>query len=238
MNLASNIQDLSIVLAIRNYNPTLLTPDFLIGSGVVSNDWELARQPAVTPRASQIAFTNGVQIEAQPGLVSFTEGLSNRESKDLQIPDLVRRYAASLPNLNYLGIGINPRFIISFDQEAAAERFIQERILSPGSWQEFGTAPMQASVSIIYTLKDCQLRLNINSARLQVGEGTPIPAILFGGNFAYSLSGESPAEHQQSLNRIIDTWTEDVAIYRDLIDNRFLTGIKGDTVPLFPAPIL
>ena len=238
MNIASNIQDLSIVLAIRNYNPTLLTPDFLIGSGVVPGDWELARQPAVSPRASQVAFTNGVQIEAQPGAVSFNEGLNNQENKELKIPDLVRRYAASLPHLSYLGIGINPRFIISFDQEATAERFIQEKILSPGSWQEFGTAPMQASVSFIYTLKDCQLRLNINSARLQIGEGKAIPAILFGGNFAYSLSEESSAEHQQSIDRIIDTWEEDLAIYRDLINNRFLAGIKGDTVSLFPAPIL
>ena len=238
MKIASNIQDLSIVLAIRNYNPTLLTADFLIGTGVVPGNWELARQPAVSPRASQIAFTNGVQIEAQPGTVSFTEGLSNRENKDIQIPDLVRRYAASLPNFNYLGIGINPRFIITFEQEAAAESFIQERILSPGSWQEFGTAPMQASVILAYSLKECQLRVNINSARLQISEGKAIPAILFTGNFAYQLSGESSEEHQQTLNQIIDTWPEDLAIYRDLIDNRFLTGIKGDTVPLFPAPIL
>lgn len=238
MNPASNIQDLSIVLAIRNYNPTLLTPDFLIGSGVVPGDWELSRQPSVNTRASQIAFTNGVQIESQPGTVSFTEGLSNRESKDLQIPDLVRRYAASLPNLNYLGVGINPRFIITFDQEATTERFIQERILSPGSWQEFGTEPMQASVILAYNLKECQLRVNINSAKLQIGEGKAIPAILFGGNFSYSLAGESSTEHQQSLNRIIDNWQEDVTIYRDLIENRFLAGIKGDTVPLFPAPIL
>lgn len=238
MNLASNVQDLSIVLAIRNYNPTLMTPDFLSGSGVVPGDWGLARQPVISASSSQIAFTNGVQIEAQPGAVSFAEGLGNRESQSLQIPDLVRRYAASLPNLIYLGIGINPRCIVTFDEESAADRFIRETILSSGSWQEFGTAPMQASISLAYSLERCQLRVNINGAKLQIGEGKAVPAILFGGNFAYPLTGESPEEHRQNLNRIIDNWEEDLATYRDLIDNRFLAGIKGDAVSLFPAPIL
>ena len=86
--------------------------------------------------------------------------------------------------------------------------------------------------------RSCQLRVNINSARLQIGENKAIPAILFAGNFAYQLPEESSEKHQQSLNHIIDTWQEDLVIYRDLIDNRFLAEIKEGAVPLFPAPIL
>ena len=67
----STIKDLSITIAIQNYSPTLLTPDFLSGSGVVPKDWELSRQPTVSARGTQLAFTNGVQIEARPGIVKL-----------------------------------------------------------------------------------------------------------------------------------------------------------------------
>jgi hypothetical protein len=238
MNLASNIQDLSIVLAVRNLNPTILTPDFLGGSGVIPTDWQLASQPSITTRSSQIAFTNGVQIEAQPGTVNFTEGLTNREPQSLHIPDLVRRFTAALPNLNYTAIGINPRSLVNFDDEAATARYITETILSAGSWQEFGTSPMQSNVNLAYTLERCQFRLNINEAKLKVGQEEPVPAIFFAGNFSYNLPGESPEAHLQALNGVIDKWEEDLVTYRDLIDNHFLAGMKGETVSVFPAPTL
>lgn len=238
MNIDSNIQDLSIVLAVRNLNPTILTPDFLGGSGVIPTDWQLARQPSITARSSQIAFKNGVQLEAQQGSVNFTEGLTNREPESLQIPDLVRRFAAALPNLNYLAIGINPRSLVSFDDESATASYITETILSSGSWQEFGNSPMQANVNLAYDLGRCQFRLNISEAKLKVGEEEPVPAIFFAGNFSYTLSGDSSDERLQALNRSLDGWKEDLAVYQDLINNRFLAGMKGESVSVFPAPAL
>jgi hypothetical protein len=50
----AHIQDISIVLAIRNHSSTLLTPDFLNGSGVIPTDWELARPPVISPRGTHI----------------------------------------------------------------------------------------------------------------------------------------------------------------------------------------
>ena len=63
MNQSLDIQELSIVLAVRNHNPTMLNLDFLRGSGVVGADWELAQQPVSNANAAQIAFKNGIKIE-------------------------------------------------------------------------------------------------------------------------------------------------------------------------------
>jgi hypothetical protein len=241
MTSTANLQDFSIVLVANNLSPNLMAPDFLNGSGVIPGDWELASQPVLTARASQIAFKNGIRIEAQPGSVNFSEamGTSTAESPSLRIPELVYRYTAALPNLNYQGVGLNPRRFVTFGEgEEGAHRYLTETLLSPGTWQGFGTAPMQAGINLVYTLQRCRLRLTINEAKLQIPNQQPMSAIIFAGNFDYRVSGETPEERQQSLKAAVENWRADLADYNDLIDNYFLVGVTQESLSLFPSPSL
>ncbi len=98
-HLILNIQDFSIVLAARDYNPTMVNPELLRGNGVVPGDWELSRPPVVSSQAVQIIFKNGIKIEAQPGSISFSQGIDTDSFKNIELPRLARRYAVTLPNL-------------------------------------------------------------------------------------------------------------------------------------------
>lgn len=51
------VQELAIIIAAKNHNPTILTPDFLKYTGIVPADWELARQPIFTSSVAQVIFT-------------------------------------------------------------------------------------------------------------------------------------------------------------------------------------
>ncbi|HAG80644.1 MAG TPA: hypothetical protein DCL61_05620 [Cyanobacteria bacterium UBA12227] len=236
MNQTLDIQDFSIVLAARNHNPTLVTPDFLRGSGVVPGDWELARPPALSPQATQIIFKNGIKIEAQVGTISFSQGINTPNFEDLELPGMARRYATTLPNLEYRGVGINPRRFVAFgDGSDQAHKYITETILSHGSWQEFGTASIQATINLIYTLEHCQLRLGINEARLQSPDRDAIPAVVFTGNFHYDVAGESAEERLKLLHQILDNSQKDFLTYRELIDSKFLAGSRDDIVSVLPA---
>ena len=220
-----DIQDFSIVLAARDHNPRMISPDFLRGSGVVSGEWELVRPPVVSSQAVQIIFKNGIRIEAQPGTINFSQGIDTDSVKNIELPSLARRYSVTLPNLAYGGLGINPRRFVTFgDRPDQAHQYITETILSRGSWQDFGTAPMQAGVNLVYTLERCQLRLGINEARLQMPDGKSIPAVLFAGNFHYELTGESAEERLKHLHQALDNWQNDFATYQELIDGKFLAG--------------
>ena len=55
-----DIQELSITIAAKELDPTLLSEQFLKFSGIVPNEWELARQPVLNPGGSQVMFKNGV----------------------------------------------------------------------------------------------------------------------------------------------------------------------------------
>ncbi len=238
MNQTLDIQDFSIVLAIKNQNPTIVTPDFLKGSGVVPDDWELARPPVLSVQTTLIIFKNGIKIDAQLGSISFSQGLDSpqrQELKDIEIPDMARRYTASLPNLEYRGIGINPRRFVTFgDGVNQAHKYITETILSRGSWQEFGTASIEVGVNLVYRLEGCQLRLGINEVKLQTPDGRGIPAVVFTGNFHYDLTGESARERQDQLQEILNNWEKDFRTYRELIDKKFLTGTKDDYDAVLP----
>ncbi|HBL10815.1 MAG TPA: hypothetical protein DD379_05310 [Cyanobacteria bacterium UBA11162] len=231
MNQTLDIQEFSIVLVARNHNPTLVTPDFLRGSGVIPEDWELARPPALSTQTTQIIFKNGIKIEAQAGTISFSQAINPQSLNTIELPSLARRYSMTLPNLAYQGVGINPRRFVTFrDGADQAHQYITETILARGSWQHFGIAPIQAGINLVYTLERCQLRLAINEARLQMPDAEAIPAVLFVGNFNYRVIGEAADERLKFLHQAIDNWQVDLETYRELIEHKFLVRAKSEDI--------
>ena len=93
---------------------------------------------------------------------------------------------------------------------------------------------MQVGVNLVYRLEGCQLRLGINEAQLQTPEREAIPAVVFTGNFHYDLTGESGGERLGNLQQILNNWQKDFLIYRELIDSKFLAGMKDDYDAVLP----
>jgi hypothetical protein len=65
------LQELGIVVAMQQPNPNLVTAEFLQLSGIIPLDWQLARQPVNNDKISQLFFTNGVSISAEPNRIMF-----------------------------------------------------------------------------------------------------------------------------------------------------------------------
>lgn len=60
------LQELGTVVAMQQPNPNLVTAEFLKLSGIVPLDWQLATEPIHRDNLSQLLFTNGVRIDAEP----------------------------------------------------------------------------------------------------------------------------------------------------------------------------
>lgn len=227
---SDNFQQLSIVVASREYNPAMLTPDFLQASGVVPTDWALARPPALSQQETQLVFKSGLEIKARFGSVIFSESVADRSLDELNLAQVSQNYVAALPNLNYQGLGINPLRFVTFGEAAAAHHYMTEKILNRGDWQNFGIAPMQASINLAYKLERCQLRLSIHEARLKQSEGREIPAIMFSGNFNYALVGDSAAARRESLQQVIAHWQTDWGAFNDLIEQQFSADMRTASI--------
>ena len=151
------IQELSIAITAKSLNPAMLTVDFLKYSGIVPPDWELNGQPVLNPNYAQVNFQNGISIVAQPRKITFVEIINSPDSLNLKLPEIVGLYLDKLPLAEYQALGIAPKSIVPLPSSPdAAKKYITETLLAPGPWHNFGTAPLQAGINLLYQLETSQ----------------------------------------------------------------------------------
>jgi hypothetical protein len=219
------VQELLIAIAVQQQNPTILTADFLKYTGIIPGDWELAKQPILTNTAAQVVFQNGVSVIAEVNRIIFAEAIANKEPQDVQIPAIVRKYIETVKQVNYQGIGINLRGFSLYEQNnQTARNYIFGKLLQPGAWQNFGSAPVQASMRLVYTLDETQLYLDVNEAELQYPDQTTKPALLFAANFSRTIAQEQPTERLAAIGAVIDKWQGDVEILKELVNVKFFNA--------------
>ncbi|MFM2379967.1 MAG: hypothetical protein RLZZ143_2546 [Cyanobacteriota bacterium] len=215
------IQELSIAITAKSLNPAMLTVDFLKYSGIVPPDWELNGQPVLNPNYAQVNFQNGISIVAQPRTITFVEIIKSPDSLNLKLPEIVGLYLDKLPLAEYQALSIAPKSIVPFPSGPdAAKKYITETLLAPGPWHNFGKAPLQAGINLLYQLETSQLSVAINEAKLQLPDGKTLGALLFAGNFNYNLAEGS--DRFNLLKQYLRQWQKDLEIFRELITQRFL----------------
>ncbi|MCL1476002.1 hypothetical protein [Argonema antarcticum] len=223
MNQTLVLQEFAIVIAAKNHNLTILNPDFLKYSGIVPTDWELARPPVYTNRVAQVTFANGISIIAEPNRVIFLEAIAEKTTAELATPNIARKYIQTLPNIEYQGIGLNPRDYISFEsQQLSARKYLTETLFSPSFWHEEGTAPVGVTVNFTYTLERSSLNLSVNEVSMRFEDRKTVPVILFSGNFSYDIPTETGEERLKSFYRVLDNWQADLEIYKNIVNTKFL----------------
>jgi hypothetical protein len=165
MNQNLDVQELSLVIAVERQDPSLLTPDFLRYSGIIPQDWELSRQPVRSQQAAQVSYQNGVSIIAYPDRTIFVEPISDKTEAEL--PHITQRYCEILRNLNFQAVGTNFRGHVLFPgTEDSAHQYLCNTLLSPGPWQNIGTAPMRAGLNLIYTFERNVMNLSVQEAMI------------------------------------------------------------------------
>ncbi|MEH1863766.1 MAG: hypothetical protein V7K69_01820 [Nostoc sp.] len=225
MSQSLNIQEIAIAIVAKQYNPTILTPDFLKYSGIVPIEWELAQQPVLTNSNAQVVFQNGISIIAQVNRIIFTEVIATKESTDVEIPALVRKYVETLAQVDYQGVSINFRGHVFFEQpNNTARNYIFGTLLNPGPWHEFGIAPVQAAMRFNYTLEGTQMSLDINQGGLQLPDQTVRPIVLFTATFNHPIVQEEQSQRLAALSEIITNWRTDIEAYKELVNTKFLNS--------------
>ncbi|WP_413171584.1 hypothetical protein [Anabaena azotica] len=234
MSQGLEIQELAIAIIAKNLNPTVINPDFLKYTGIIPADWELAKQPVYTNGVVQIFFTTGVGIIAQANNVTILEAIGAKPLEEIQISKITQQLVEKLSQVEYQRIGINPRGFITFNSEAEAYQYINGRLLAPGSWQEFEGGKVNAALQLSYPLKRGILNLSINQANVQFPDKVAA-AILFSGNFNYSLLGNTPIDRLQDLQHIVQNWQDSLNTFQRLLVEKFLPSTEAQrSISVFP----
>jgi hypothetical protein len=229
------VQELALVIAVKNHDPLMVGEAFLKQTGIIPSEWELAQQPYLSQQATQLVFTNGMSIIAEPERVIFSQPLVDKALNSIEVGEIASKYAAILKKADYQGIGINFRSFIPQPSHEAAQAHISQHVLAPASWQQVGEAPVRANVHLNFSLSGRQLALSINPAAIQFPEKEPMPVILFGGNFGYQLD---PTDKLAQLTQIITNWQTDLIEYHQLITQHFVTKQAPAIEQMMVLPVL
>ena len=236
MNQALTVQELAIVIAAKDLKPSIITPDFLKYSGIIPGEWEFASKPVVNNNGARFSFKNGLNIIAEPNRVVVAETISqkldasrnaNKTTETILTPSIISKFTQALPNLDFQAVGINPRGFVAFGEEDAANKFITQKLLAPGAWQEEGEETMRASLNLIYKLKRAPLALNITEAALNQKE-KKIPIVIFSGSFSYQVAGNSNEQKLGYVNQVIGNWFTDITAFSSLVNDKFLADVTGN----------
>ena len=227
MNQALTVQELAIVVAAKDLKPSIITPDFLKYSGIIPGNWEFNQKPVINNNTARFSFKNGVNIIAEPNRVIFAEAIANKTTETVLAPKVISKFTEALPNLDFQAVGINPRGFVAFGEEDAANKFITQKLLAPGAWQEEGEETMRASLNLIYKLKRAPLALNITEAALNQKE-KKIPIVIFSGSFSYQIVGNSGEQKLSYVNKVIGNWFTDITAFSSLVNDKFLADVTGN----------
>ena len=122
-------------------------------------------------------------------------------------------------------MGINPKGHVIYQNSAAIQEFIVETLLAPGPWQHFGEAKPKAGIKFVYMIKKCQLSLTIEEGELK-SQDKVLPVVLFSANFHRELTGDDKKKRLDHLVKSIDNWENDLKIFKELVNERFLKGLE------------
>ena len=222
------LQQLSISLIAKNYNPARITPDFLAASGIIPHEWQLAAKPSVTQNAVQLKFKNGLGVTAQPGSITFSEAISTTTVGEIEAALVATRYLESLPAADYQQLRISPMCLYNLGNEVdTVRKLIVEGLLTPSPWHSFGSTPTKAAIELIYELERCQLNLKVDEVRFQQGENSAVPGLMFVGDFIYSFAEQSGSEKINRLKTAIASWQQDVKMFQAQISKNIIKTARA-----------
>jgi hypothetical protein len=235
MNQTLDVQELSLVIAVERQDPSLLTPDFLRYSGIIPQDWELSGQPVRAQQAARVSFQNGISILAYPDRTIFVESFGDKAAESLEIPQLAQRYSEVLRNLKYQAVGVNFRGHVLFPgTEDSAHQYLCNTLLSPGSWQNIGTAPMRAGLNLIYTFERNTMNLSVQEAMMQLPEQERVPVVIFTANFETPLQSRLETDPLSELHQSLSSWQADLGNYHQVVDKL----LNSSSEYLIPMPAM
>jgi hypothetical protein len=227
------VLDLALVVALDNHSPTVINLDFLRLSGIVPQEWELARPPVMSQQGSQLLFSNGISMVGQADRVVFVAPIVGENDLASPTVALAQRYVQALRQGDYQAVGINLRGYAHSCDPDWARQYFGRTLLQPGGWQDMGTEPVRPSLTLSYALGLAlgQLNLTITPAQIQPAEQPGLETIFFAANYNQSVNGTS-SERLLQTQGLLGNWQNQYQHFVEQLPVQFLTESRQGYDPI------
>ena len=129
---------MSIVITAQSHNPSVLTHDFLVSSGIVPSEWNVINSINIPP-FSLIGYQNGVQwtLDENRMVVAENCGLSFQDL--YYIHPCVVKYLNQVGYVPYRSLGLN--CVVSIESDDP-DGWLIKRFLKEGQWSHGDHKPL------------------------------------------------------------------------------------------------
>jgi len=178
-----------VVVAAEAHNPSILHPTFLTSQRIVPESWRLAEPPLCTPPISIVKFDNGIIFTVESSKLQVLQNDPPEELDKAQVAELADKYIAALPHVRYSAVGVN---FVAFAQTDAPEKFLIDRFLKSGSWNNDECVPSTLGVRLVYPAEPGELRFSCNAGSIEPASGsTAKQGIIVNANFHLDIRGSN-----------------------------------------------
>jgi len=173
------LANVSIVIVGQNgqdYQPPLLTPEFLKSKKIVGKKWELAEQPILTPVVSVLKYPNGIVLVMELNKIQVID--TKPEPSSLEIQSIATTFLSSLPYNRHIGVGVN---VVAIRERPDATGVIAQNFLKSGKW--INSNLTSVAVRFAYAFDDVLLRIGFDKGRATLADGREVDSILVDANY-------------------------------------------------------
>ena len=163
-------------------------------------------------------YTGDISVSAIEGKVTFSEFFDSHYLYNVKLPNLVDKWINTFSKFNYRTVEIIFSTFTTFQENTDAFcNYIPTFLLANGSWKEASEKPLEASLSLTYTLNQKQFNLKMDDFH-----NGDVTGVSFYGSFPYKLGDNTTVEKVNSINKLLGNWQEDLKIYKDIVNKKFL----------------
>lgn len=176
---AIRLVNVSIVIVGQNgqdYQPPLLTPEFLKSKKIVGKKWELAEQPIMTPVVSVLKYTNGIVFIMELNKIQVID--NKPESLSGEVQSIADGFLTNLPISRHIGVGVN---FVGIQERSDASDALAENFVQSGSWIDSNLTSV--AIRFAYTFDDVLLRIGFDKGRAILADGREVEGILVEANY-------------------------------------------------------
>ena len=209
------VDQVSVVLAARYHNPSIINPDFLQANRITSDNWSVS-ETLTTPGFSQTRFDNGIALNVDENRCTIIEEVGDAYRDFYAAHEMAAAYVSTLPHLPYHAVGMNWRLHLPKNNP---KPWLIRRFLKPGAWLKSDPAIDGAVIKFAMRFAESVCFLKVSAGESDPGPEEKIEAIIVDCNFHYA----GPFERSGVIKDIIGSGNDCQAFLKSET-TKLLTG--------------
>lgn len=196
-----DLVEFSVVVVAQSNNPTILNPDFLQHNGIVSSDRALHGDPLTTSTFSQVAYADGLVVQADPTRITFAQAADGLSGEEIDCPAVAKGYLKTIPHVPYTALGLNPKVVVRNPPFTRLSNMLS----AEGDRMTFGSCLPRFEIKATYQLPGRRLALTLQEVETEQGE-----ALICTGNIHRDVEETNQQMRVNSILSMLDCWKEDL----------------------------